>query len=528
MSRYKSAAAIVLAGTVGGTTLTAPAAHAAPAPAARSAYDYREIMIPSVGGAKLDGNVFVPRGKGPHPAVVFISSWTLEDHEYIAQAAKLAERGYIVLSYTARGFFNSGGGIDVAGPNDRADGSKAIDWLIAHTPVDRARIGLAGISYGSGISQIVAAHDARVAAVVAMDTWGDLVESLYANETRHMASYAMLAITGRLTGRLSPETDRIMNDFNANRNVPNLVKWGAVRSPATYRAQLNARRVPILISNAYSEMIFAPNQVVKHFTALTGPKRLNLSIGDHASPHASGILGVPSRQWDDAHRWFDHYLRGAANGIDREPQVAAEVAWNRRIERHRDVPSMTRSVERLGLGTPAASGDGALGAVTPAAWRRTLRTGQDSGATAGFVIVSGGLQTFGIPNQIDQRRISRRTAAVWSTPVLTVGRRLRGAPRLNLTVTPSGRTGTLVSYLYDVDAKGNARLITNEAYSLLRGTPGKPQKVAVNLQTTAFDVPAGHRLMLVVDTKDPVYADAGRFGQTLSVQSPSTLEVPLG
>ncbi|MFC9975958.1 CocE/NonD family hydrolase [Spirillospora sp. NPDC127200] len=528
MSRYKSAAAIVLAGAVGGAALTAPAAQAAPAPAARSAYDYREVMIPSVGGVRLDGNVFVPRGKGPHPAVVFISSWTLEDHEYIAQAAKLAEKGYIVLSYTTRGFFNSGGGIDVAGPNDRADGSRAIDWLIANTPVDRSRIGLAGISYGSGISQLVAAHDRRVAAVVAMDTWADLVESLYANETRHMAAFTMLSLTGRITGRLSPETDRIMNDFAANRNVPQLIKWGAVRSPGNYRAQLNARRVPILISNAYGETLFAPNQVIKHFNALTGPKRLNLSVGDHATAHATGILGVPSRQWDDAHRWFDRHLRGVANGIDREPQVAAEVAWSRKVEGHRDVPSMTRSVQRLGLGAPAASGDGVLGAAAPAGWRRTLRTGRDSGATAGIVIVSGGLQTFGLPNRIDQRSISRRAAAVWSTPVLTAARRLRGAPRLDLTVTPSGRTGTLVAYLYDVDAKGGARLITNEAYSLLRGTPGKPQKVSVDLQATAFDVPAGHRLMLVVDTKDPLYADAGRFGQTLAVQAPSTLEVPLG
>ncbi|MQY09578.1 hypothetical protein ACRB68_77040 [Actinomadura sp. RB68] len=508
---------IALAGAAGGTVAAAPPASAAPA------YDYREIAISSTGGVKLDGNVFVPRGKGPHPAIVFISSWTLEDHEYIAQAAKFAEKGYIVLSYTARGFFNSGGGIDVAGPDDWADGSRAIDWLESHTPVDRSRIGFAGISYGSGISQLVAAHDKRVAAVVAMDTWGDLVESLYANETRHMSAYAMLAITGRLTGRLSPASDRIINDFGANRNVPQLIKWGAVRSPGNYQAQLNARRVPIMISNSYGETLFAPNQVLRHFAGLTGPKRLDLSIGDHATAHATGVFGIPSRTWDDAHRWFDHYLTGRDNGIDREPPIAAEVAWSRKVERYRDVASMTGRTERLGL-----AGDGTLGAVAPAGWNRALPAGKDSAATAGIVIVSGGLQTFGIPNTLDTGRIDRRVAGVWSTPVLKAGKRLRGIPRLDLTVTASARTGTLVSYLYDVDAKGKGRLITHEATTLLRAVPGRAQRVPVRLQATSFDVPAGHRLMLVVDTKDPLYGDADVAGSTITVQAPSALDLPLG
>ena len=135
----RKAAALGLSGVLGGVlAVAAPTATASAGTVRRAAvpYDYREIAVPSTGGVKLDGNVFVPRTPGPHPAVVFISSWSLEDHEYIAQAAKLADKGYIVLSYTARGFYGSGGGIDVAGPDDWADGSKAIDWLIAHRDVD--------------------------------------------------------------------------------------------------------------------------------------------------------------------------------------------------------------------------------------------------------------------------------------------------------------------------------------------------------------------------------------------------------
>ncbi|GAA2589269.1 CocE/NonD family hydrolase [Actinomadura fulvescens] len=529
--------AIVLAGAAAGGSLVTPppavahaTADAAPtAPTAKAAYDYREVSIPGTGGITLDGNVFVPRTPGPHPAVVFISSWGLEDHEYIAQAARFAEKGYIVLSYTARGFFNSGGGIDVAGPDDVADGSKVIDWLVAHTPVDRSKIGLAGISYGSGFGQLIAAHDERVAAVVAMDTWGDLVESLYANETRHMGAFTLLAGSGLLLGRFSPSTRTILEDFAANRNVPKLIEWGRVRSPGTYRPRLNARKVPIFISNAYGETLFGPNQVLVHFDRLTGPKRLDLSVGDHAMAHATGLLGVDSRTWNDAHRWFDHYLRGQDNGIDREPPIAAEVHWSRKVETYRDVADFTGSYERLALNVPSAKGEGALGRAMPtAAWGKTLRSGQDSGANAGVVILSAGLQTFGIPNQLQTRWISRSTAGIWSTAPLKATKRLRGAPMLDLTVKPSARTATLVSYLYDVDAHGNGRLITHEAHSLLRAAPGKAVRVPIRLQATSFDVPAGHRLMLLIDTKDPIYGDATVPGATITVQSPSAVSLPLG
>jgi putative CocE/NonD family hydrolase len=530
----RNVAAIGLIGALGGALAVAvPAASAGAANASAGAvrragvpYDYREVTIPSTGGVRLDGNVFVPRTPGPHPAVVFISSWSLEDHEYIAQAAKFAEKGYIVLSYTARGFYNSGGGIDVAGPDDWADGSKAIDWLIAHTDVDRAGIGMAGVSYGSGISQMVAAHDRRVAAVVAMDTWGDLVQSLYANETRHMAAYALLNAAGRLTGRFSPRTAEIMDDFGANRNVPGLIKWGAVRSPGTYRARLNARKVPVFISNGYGETLFPPNQLLAHFAELTGPKRLDLSIGDHATANATGLLGVPSRTWDDAHRWFDRYLTGDGNGIDREPAVSSETAWSRTIEKYPTVAAMTKRTERLNLG--AAGAAGSLGAAAPAGWTKPLPAGTDSGADAGIPIVSNGLQTFGVPNQVATARISRQAAGVWTTPVLTATRRVRGIPRLTLSVTPSAKTATLVSYLYDVDAGGTGRLISQDARTLLRAAPGKTVKVPVRLQAAAYDVPAGHRLMLVVDTKDPLYGDADVPGSTITVRSPSSLDLPLG
>ncbi|WP_327383723.1 CocE/NonD family hydrolase C-terminal non-catalytic domain-containing protein [Streptomyces sp. NBC_01207] len=53
-----------------------------------------------------------------------------------------------------------------------------------------------------------------------------------------------------------------------------------------------------------------------------------------------------------------------------------------------------------------------------------------------------------------------------------------------------------------------------------------------DLQATAYDVPRGHRLMLVIDARDPFYADANLPRATLAFTSPeptpSYLDLPLG
>ena len=43
---------------------------------------------------------------------------------------RLADAGYVVLSYTPRGFYLSGGYIETAGPKDISDVSDVIDWLL--------------------------------------------------------------------------------------------------------------------------------------------------------------------------------------------------------------------------------------------------------------------------------------------------------------------------------------------------------------------------------------------------------------
>jgi dipeptidyl aminopeptidase/acylaminoacyl peptidase len=99
------------------------------------------------------------------------SSWGVPNVEYVGQGSKLATAGFQVISYSSRGFWDSGGGIDIAGPPTVADVSKVIDWAGRHTTADTSRVAAVGISYGAGTSLLAAAKDPRIKAVGAMSGW---------------------------------------------------------------------------------------------------------------------------------------------------------------------------------------------------------------------------------------------------------------------------------------------------------------------------------------------------------------------
>ncbi len=341
-----------------------------------------------------------------------------------------------------------------------------VDWMLANTSADSTRMGVAGISYGSGISLLGAAFDPRIRAVAAMSCWTDLLYSLLANQTRHQQAAGLLQLAADLTGRPSPELQQVLSDYFGNRNLSGLAAFAQVRSAATYVDRLNANRPAILMANAYGDSLFAPNQLTDFFARLTVPKRLELRPGDHAIPELTGLLGVPNDAWINVHRWFDQYLRG----------------WSSTIA--------------AGLDTPANGGAVLL--------------------TNGAEALTGVLPTAWIPG------ISRANAGIWQSDWLTSDRRLRGAPRLRLTVTPgsSGQT-TIIAYLYDTDWAGNGRLVTHVAVTLRGAVAGQAYTVDTDFVATAYDVPSGHRLSLVIDTVDPLYADSAAPFTSVRFSSPS-------
>eukprot|EP00758_Cryptobia_borreli_P016285 Tbor_TRINITY_DN6096_c0_g2::TRINITY_DN6096_c0_g2_i1::g.11594::m.11594 len=79
------------------------------------------------------------------PLVIFPNSWASPDFEYILPAAVLAQKGYVTVGYETRGWYRSGGEIDVAGAKDRADASKVIDFLLSDERVKEWNINTSAV-----------------------------------------------------------------------------------------------------------------------------------------------------------------------------------------------------------------------------------------------------------------------------------------------------------------------------------------------------------------------------------------------
>ncbi|HEX8346811.1 MAG TPA: CocE/NonD family hydrolase, partial [Actinoplanes sp.] len=495
---------------------TPQAAHASPVTAAVRAEvaaaavpitGLRLLDIRSHDGVVLKANLIAPTTPGPHPAIVFVNSWGLNDAEYLAQSKILARKGYVVLSYTTRGFWGSGGRIDTAGPADIADVSSMIDWLVANTAADPARIGMGGVSYGAGIGLIAAANDPRIRAVTALSGWTDMYESLFGGDTRRPQALWLLNSVAKLLGRTTAEFDAIYADYFGGRNVPGLKTWADLRSAETYLPALRVNKPALLLANAYGDSLFAPNQLADFFAGYDGPKRLELSAGDHAIPEITGLIGLPNHVWTSVGRWFDHYLAGIDTGVDDEP-VVLRVRNSGAIESYADWADVTGATVRYHLGDAERQFTGPMQATPAAAYRKTFRATGDTVAGAGVVLLTNGLEALtGTPPTDWLPQVNRNRAAVWQSPVLRDGAALRGIARMHLALTPGAAKGTVVAYLYDMDSRGYGKLVAHTPVSWSQATPGAPLPLDLALPATAWDVAAGHRLALVVDTQDPLYLD---------------------
>jgi pimeloyl-ACP methyl ester carboxylesterase len=129
-------------------------------------YDERAAQYDSrSAGIRLAGTLTVPRGPGPHPALVLISGSGAQDRDelvaghrpFLVLADFLTRRGYAVLRVDDRGVGGSTGDVLRAGLHDAAADVRAgIDWLRRQPDVDPHRIGILGHSEGAYVAPIVA------------------------------------------------------------------------------------------------------------------------------------------------------------------------------------------------------------------------------------------------------------------------------------------------------------------------------------------------------------------------------------
>jgi len=142
------------------------------------------------GTVQLDTRLYIPDGvsaQAPAPAVVLAHGFGGTKASVSGAAADLADRGYVVLAYTARGFGRSTGSIGLnALRGEVVDARNLVSWLARRPEVvkDREgdpRVGIAGESYGGALALMAAGTDRRVDAIVPQITWNRLSRVFFPN-----------------------------------------------------------------------------------------------------------------------------------------------------------------------------------------------------------------------------------------------------------------------------------------------------------------------------------------------------------
>ena len=156
-------------------------------------YATEDVMVPSDtprGSVSLDTRLYVPDGvdaTSPAPAVILAHGFGGTKTSVGSQAADLADRGYVVLTYTARGFGESTGRIGLnAVEGEVADARNLITLLSERPDVVQdgpgdPRVGVAGGSYGGALALMAAGTDQRVDAIVPEITWNRLSRVFFPN-----------------------------------------------------------------------------------------------------------------------------------------------------------------------------------------------------------------------------------------------------------------------------------------------------------------------------------------------------------
>lgn len=140
-------------------------------------YRTEDVTITGAGGAVLAGELVVPQGEGPFPAVLFLSGSGGQDRDetlfghkpFLVLADAFARAGVASLRLDDRGVGGSEQGEGEATVQRRAeDAAAALTWLIDRPETADTKVGILGHSEGAMIAPMVAAKAPEQVAFLVM------------------------------------------------------------------------------------------------------------------------------------------------------------------------------------------------------------------------------------------------------------------------------------------------------------------------------------------------------------------------
>lgn len=484
----------------------------------------------------LDIDLYLPAST-PAPAVVIAHGFGGSKDSVAEDARYMADQGFVVLAYSARGFGNATGDISLNSPNyEVADARALIDHLatLPEVTLDAPgdpRVGFAGGSYGGALALMVAGYDDRVDAIAADITWNDLEASLFAQGARNGDSIgvykqlwsALFFSAGLSTepgapvtecGRFAPDWCAAYNEAATTGNISaQAAQLMRESSPISITDRI---RVPTLLGGGQSDSLFPLAQTNANAEQISDD--VPVKVVWHAAGHDGGVnetdrLREITAQWMQA-----HLAQGPPVSTDFEASLVEGSALSDRA---------TGTVKVLTAGIyPGIFGDSQQNFTLQGPTQQVLAPA--GGVPAAITSLPGAGGLAGLASNLLSVPLPGQSAG-FATAALTQSLTIIGASRTQISVSSAEVVNdvTLFASLRVISPDGRQTL-PNGLVAPVRLQQVGPNPVAVDIElpTIVTEVAPGNRLAVVISTTDQGYRmGTGPAVITVSLGD-STLTVP--
>lgn len=463
---------------------------------------------------QLDADVYIPEVT-PAPAVLLAHGFGGSKEGVAEEAQLLADAGYVVLAYTARGFGESTGQISMNAPDfEVADARALVDYLGSLASVSTEApgdpiVGVGGGSYGGALALLLAGYDERIDAVAADITWNDLETSLFAQSAPDGVQPGVLKSLwtslffssglGLEPGQPVSECGRFTPEWCAA--YVEAVTQGVVSPEASALMEQSSPRsiadritAPVLLGAGQADSLFPLSQANANAEQIVNAP---VKVVWHAGGHDGGIAET-DRLRALSQAWFDQHLRGGpAVGDDFEVSLVEASALSDRDP---------GTVEVLSAPTyPGIFGDGTIEMTVVAPPQQVLAPAGGAPAAITSLPGAGGLAS--LAGDLLAVPLPGQTAGFFTEP-LDQSMRIVGSTRARLSVSSDRPVDEAVLFasLRVVSANGRQTLPQGLVAPIrIEDLGSEPVTVDVNLPGIVAEVAAGDRLALVIATTDQGY-----------------------
>lgn len=544
----------------------------------------KDVAVPMRDGVTLATDIYRPDADGRFPTILVRTPYNKADplltNVIMFDPVRAAAAGYVVCVQDVRGRYASEGKFRPI-HQEIDDGYDAVEWCAAQ-PWSDGRVGMAGASY-VGATQWLAAiasppHLLAIAPNITASNyhegwfyqggafeWGFIVSwavNFLALDTLLKERPGDEAAVGRLI-RAMDELDRWfrhlpLKDFPPLAGVDYFQEWLAHPLYDDYWRRVNieahydrVKAVALNIGGWYDIFLYGTvrnflglrsrggSEAARKSRLIVGPwahvtRSLlwmgnlvgEVNFGVQAASQVVDLMGLQLR-------WFDRWLKGVDNGVDREPPVRLFIMGRNLWEDFEDFPPPGAEELKLYLHSGGRAnglwGDGVLSAEAPGEEPpdRFVYDPENPVPTRGGGLCCSDVYLPG--GAYDQREVEARPdVLVYTSGPLQKELKVLGPVKVRLYVTSSAPDTDFTAKLVDVYPDGRAINISDGILRLRHrnGTdreellePGRVYGIEVDLWYTAHVFRAGHRVRLEVSS-----SNFPRFDRNLNMGGPFGLE----